>query len=157
MPNAVSRVIQLHGSLSSAECMASVRWPPVAREVLRSSWGVLEHFGWKSVFAWCWRSRSQARWCRHQSRRQICSGNRTPSLATLSPNVKLELLEAAVVHAAPRTSTHAAIALVFDQSLHTGPTQPAYAICTCVTLFQRVETPTSCAVYLHRLSWGEHG
>jgi archaellum component FlaG (FlaF/FlaG flagellin family) len=73
-----------------------------------------------------------------------------------SPNVELELFEAAVVHAAPRAATHTAIALILDQSLHARPTETTYAVRTGIAFFEIIETPAACTVDLHRLSWGEH-
>ena len=56
-------------------------------------------------------------------------------LGAASPHIQLELLEAPVVHTASRTPTHPAVALIFNQSFHTGPTQTANTIGAGVALF----------------------
>ena len=73
-----------------------------------------------------------------------------------SSDVELELLEVAIVHAAPRTSTHPAVPLILNQGFHTGPANPTYAVGTCIAFFEHAETPTPSAVDLHGLCGSKH-
>jgi hypothetical protein len=74
----------------------------------------------------------------------------------VSSDVKLELLEIAIVHTASRAAAHPAISLVLNQCFHTRPADPTYAVGARIAFFQHAESPTPRAVDLHWLCGSKH-